>query len=69
MRKLITLLLFCLLGITTHAQEPAGAQKPEEKPKPVHMGVGRAVTYPFRHPIKTQKGIAKAAKKTAQTIW
>lgn len=67
MRKAITLLLFIVFGVTSaNAQEAKGAGSDK---KPVHMGLGRAVTYPLRHPIKTQKGIAKAAKKTAQTIW
>jgi hypothetical protein len=66
MRKAISLLLFIVFGVTTvAAQAPQG----EQPKKPIRMGIGRTVTFPLRHPIKTQKGIAKAAKKTAQTIW
>jgi hypothetical protein len=69
MRKTIAILLF-VFGVTTAAaQTTPPAQGAGTEKKPVHMGVGRAITYPLRHPIRTQKGIAKAAKKTAQTIW
>lgn len=67
MRRAIPLLLILIWAVAANAQATQEA-KPEKK-KAVHMGIGRTLTYPVRHPIKFQKGVAAAAKKTAQVIW
>lgn len=63
--RIATAACFLLLMATTAFSAPDG-----EKPKkPVHSGVGRAITYPVRHPLKFQKAIGTATKKVAQAIW
>jgi hypothetical protein len=66
MRKAVSLLLFIVFGVTTAAAQAPQGEQPK---KPIRMGIGRTVTFPFRHPVATQKGIAKGVKKTAQAIW
>ena len=67
MRKLIAVFLFCAFGVMAQ-DKPAGSTQPADK-KPIHMGIGRAATYPVRHPIKTQHAIGKAIAKTFKAIW
>ncbi len=65
MRKTFAILILLFSAATAAAQKPQG----EQPKKPIRMGIGRTVTFPFRHPVATQKGIAKGVKKAAQAIW